>query len=310
MCLSKRILGLKLSQRQKGLVFAILAPLFYALQSVMIKFSPTGKVEFFVFFRVLFNFLLLTPFFLKHRKELHSKQLPLHFVRAILASISNYCSVYGIRHLALVDAVLLESTLSLFIPVIAWMWRGQKITAYSCFILMVGFSALFFLLQPKLDILHLASFASLGTGLTAAITKVSISKLSKTEHLFAMLFYSNLFSGTLTLIPCLYLYNWNNMLSACSLFFCLPFVFISFFSVLFQYAGTRAYSLLPAHVAGNFAYFAILFSGLFGWLIWQETLSMMQIFGGTLLIGSGLFMIHENRRRSAFGKALLVPLDE
>ena len=79
--------------------------------------------------------------------------------------------------------------------------------------------------------------------------------------------------------------------------FWLPFVFVSFFGVLFQYSITRAFGLILPHVAGSFAYFGVLFSAIVGWLFWQEALSLVQILGGALLIGSGLMMIRENRRR-------------
>ena len=54
---------MKLTQWQKGLAFALLAPLLYTVKSVGIKFAPPAKVEFFLFFRFVFDFLLLTPFF-------------------------------------------------------------------------------------------------------------------------------------------------------------------------------------------------------------------------------------------------------
>jgi hypothetical protein len=55
---------MKLNRQQVGLGFAILAPLLYALKSAAIKFAPSAKVEFFLFFRFLFDFSLLIPFFL------------------------------------------------------------------------------------------------------------------------------------------------------------------------------------------------------------------------------------------------------
>ncbi len=218
-------------------------------------------------------------------------------------------AVYGIRHLALVDAVLLENTGVLFIPLIASVWQGQKITPYSFFTLALGFLAVFFLLKPKLDVLHFASFASIGTGLSVAITTVSISKLSKTEHLLAILFYFNLFSGAVSFIPCLY--TWESTPTMASFFFLASlFLFISFFGVLSQYAMTKAYSLIPPHVAGNFADFGVLFSAFFGWLLWEESLSMMQVLGGGLLIGTGLLMIRKNQLRTSIEKTLLAPKDE
>ncbi len=220
-------------------------------------------------------------------------------MRAIFVTISIYCSVYGIRHLALVDAILLENTLPLFIPIIAWIWYGKKMATYSFLILILGFCALFFLLKPNLDILHLASFASIGTGFASAMTAVSINRLSKTEHPLAILFYYNLFAGILALGPCLY--TWEGF-PPLSFSFWLPFVIISLFGVLFQFAITRAYSLVSPHIAGNFVYFSVLFSALFGWMIWSEKLSLLQIVGGGLLIISGLLMIRENRREEVLNK--------
>lgn len=297
-----------LTQWQKGLAFALLAPLLYSLKSVGIKFAPPARPEFFVFFRFVFDFLFLTPFFILYKNKLHSRQLPLHFMRSILVAVSIYCSVYGIRHLTLVDATLLENTLPLFIPLITWVWYGQKVTPYILFILALGFLAVFFILQPKLDILHLASLASIATGFTAAITTVCISKLSTTEHLVAILFYFNLFSGAVAFIPCVC--TWESTLPMTTLSFWLPFVLISLFGVLFQYAITRAYSLIPSHVAGNFAYFGVLFSAFFGWLIWEESLSVNQVLGAGLLIGTGTLMIRENQRRARLEKALLATKNE
>jgi drug/metabolite transporter (DMT)-like permease len=287
---------LKLSQlslRQKGLLFAAVAPLLYALKSVVIKFAPQARVEVFVFLRFLFDFLLLSPFFLKHWKKLGSKQLSLHFIRAIFVTASVYCSVYGLKHLALVDAILLENTISLFIPLIVWVWYREKITLHSCFALILGFFSLFFILKPTFDMFHLASLASIATGFICALTAVSIKPLSKTDHPFAILFYFNLFSGLLSVVPSIPHWESTPFLSSWWIF-----VLISFFGVLFQYAITRAHSLIGSHIVGGFAYFSILFSALFGWLFWQETLSGIQVFGAGLLIGSGLLILHQNRKSS------------
>ncbi len=288
---------MQLTQWQKGLAFALIAPLLYALKSVLIKFAPPTRVEFFVFFRFIFDFLLLIPFFILYRNKLHSKQLGLHSIRAIFAAISIACSVYGIKHLALVDAVLLESTLPLFVPLVAWAWYGKKITASSFFILILGFAAVFILLQPKLNVLHLASLASIGAGLCSAITAVSIGKLSTTEHPIAFLFYFNVFSAALTAIPCVC--TWESNFPMDSFSFWLPFGLISLCGVLYQYAIIKAYSLIPLHITGNLSYFEVLFGALFGWWIWAEPLSASQIFGGGILIGSGLLMLRRNQQDSA-----------
>lgn len=284
--------------KEKGLLFALLAPLFYACKSAAVKFAPPAKVEFLVFFRFFFDFLWLSPLFFRYRRSLSSQQLPLHLLRGLFVAASIYCSIYGIRHLALVDAVLLENTLPLFVPLVIWIWHGQKISPFCYFILGLGFVSLCFLLNPKGDVFHWASLFSLATGLLAAITAVSIRQLAKTDSPITILFYFNLFAGLAAIGPCLYTWEGSPPLS---LAFWWPLALVSLCGVLFQYAITKAYSLIPSHVAGGFSYFGVLFSALFGFFIWGEALEWSQIAGGILLILAGILMMRESARATQIG---------
>ncbi len=279
------------------MAFAILAPLLYASKSAAIKFAPHARIEVIVFLRFLFDFLILCPFFLKHYKKLEPQQLGMHLLRALFATTSIYCSVYGIRHLALVDAVILENTLPLFIPLVVLIWHGERISPLSCLMLFVGFSSLFFILKPQMDILHIASFASIGTGLASALSAVSIKALSKTEHPITILFYFNLFSGLFTLTPCCM--HWEGI--PFTFTFWLPFVLISVFGVSFQYAITKAYASVPTHVAGSFVYFSVLYSALFGWMFWKERMDVTQAFGALLLVGAGMCILWQNKKETKRG---------
>lgn len=288
---------MKWSRQQQGIAFAVLAPLLYTLRAIAIKSAPPIKAEQVVFLRFLCDFIILAPFFFKVRKELSSERMPLYVMRAVCVVVSTWCSVYGITHLFLVDALLLENTMALFIPVVLWLWHRHKITLVSWFILFLGFGSLFFLLKPKLNFLHVASLASLATGLLSAVSTVSINTLSKTESPKAMLFYFNICSGSVALALCAY--SWDGLPSfSVSPAFWLPLLTNSLCSLLFQYSIIRAYTLISPHVVGCFAYFGILFSALFGYLLWQEPLGSIQIIGGGLLIVSGLLMILENKRNA------------
>jgi drug/metabolite transporter (DMT)-like permease len=286
---------MKWSRQQQGIAFAILAPLLYTLRAIAIKSAPPIKAEQVVFLRFLCDFILLAPLFYFSRKELSSERKPLYIMRAICVVFSLWCSVYGITHLLLIDALLLENTMALFIPIVLWIWHRHKISLSSWFILFLGFASLFFLLKPKLNLLHIASFASLTTGLLSAISTVSINTLSKTESPKAMLFYFNIFSGSVALAFCVF--SWDGMPDiSFTLAFWLPLFMNSLCSLTFQYSIIRAYSLISPHVVGCFAYFGILFSALFGYLFWNEPVDSLQIVGGGLLILSGLLMILENKR--------------
>lgn len=224
-------------------------------------------------------------------KKLRPQQPQMHALRALFATASIFCSVYGIRHLALVDAIILENTLPLFIPLVIWVWHKEKISPLSWVPLIIGFSSLFLILKPKLQIFHIASFASIGTGLASACSSVSIRTLSKTESPITILFYFNLISGLITFAPCVN--HWETIPFTAEFFS--PFVIVSFFGVAFQYCITRAYALVKTHLVGSFVYFSVLYSALFGWIFWKEQVDLMQIFGAIMLVSAGLYILRVRR---------------
>jgi drug/metabolite transporter (DMT)-like permease len=280
---------------KKGLFFAILAPLLYALKAATLKFAPPLKVEQVVLSRYLFDFVILAPLYLKSRSQLTSQKKPLYALRACCSFLTGCCSLYGIRHLALADAMLLENTMPLFIPLVLWIWNREKIGPISWLLLCIGFSSLFFLLKPELNVLQVASIASLMTGLLSAILTVSIRQLSTTESPLMMYFHFNLFAGLLAIVFCTVTWEGMPQLSPNDLFFLL---LNSLIGMTFQYMIIRAYSLIAPHLVGCMAYFGILFSSILGWLIWEESLSPSHLIGGVALISAGILMILYQRRQA------------
>ena len=212
--------------------------------------------------------------------------------RSILVAASIYCSIYGIKHLALVDAILLQYTLPLFIPLMLWIFYRKRISKRSFCLLIIGFISLFFLLKPEFDIFRLASFASLGVGILGALMAVTLHDLTKTEHTVAILFYSTLIVGCFSAVPSIL--SWEKVPFSVILIYIIP---ISLIGLIHQYLITRAYALASPHVVGGFIYFCILFCAFFGWLMWDETLDGMKICGGILLVLCGLLMVRVNNQK-------------
>jgi drug/metabolite transporter (DMT)-like permease len=210
-----------------------------------------------------------------------------------MVALSIYCSIYGIKHLELSDAILLQYTLPLFIPLMHWIFYRKKVSAKSIYLLFVGFVSLFFLLKPNLDILRLASFASLCVGVLGALMAVTLHELSKTEHTVAILFYCTLIAGAISVIPCIHSWEWVPF--SVLLVYVVP---VSILGLIHQYLITRAYALASPHLIGGFVYFCVLFSALFGWLVWDETMDAMKIFSGILLILCGVMSARENNPKT------------
>ena len=219
--------------------------------------------------------------------------------RSTLVALSIYCSIYGIKHLALADAILLQYTLPLFIPLVYWIFYRKKVSAKAVCLLFVSFVSLFFLLKPTFDIFHLASFASLSVGILGAMMAVTLHELSKTEHTIAILFYSTLIAGSISAIPCIH--SWEQVPFSVLWIYIFP---ISVLGLIHQYLITRAYTLAAPYLIGGFLYFCVLFSALFGWLIWGETMGGMEILSSILLVLCGVLMVRENNPKTAITKEL------
>lgn len=277
---------------QKGLALALLAPLLYSIRSAIIKSMPQTDVPLVVFSHFFLGFFFLLPLAIKHRKKLSTQCFPLYFLRGILVMLAIYCSVYGVRHLALLDVALMENTFSLFVPLIIWAWYRKSLSLYSWILLMLGFFSVFLLLKPQLNIFHIAALASLGSAFAAAISWVLVNSFSKTEHPVTILFYFYVCGGIATLFPLCYF--WKGVESIPSNWW--PFFLMAFLGVLYQHTMNRAFSLIQPHIVGNLSYFSVLANAILGWLIWQEKMNLMQLLGGVLLIGVGILIKKQTKQ--------------
>lgn len=277
--------------QHKGIWIALGCAFIFALRLCLIKSTPIDKAETLLFYRFLFDFLILAPFFYKHRKSLKTSKLGTYAWRSVLVAISIFSSTYGVQHLALADAVLLQYTFPLFVSLVLWVFYKKKISVGANLALWIGFAAVFFLLNSKGDIFHLASFASLTAAVAAALLAISLHELVKTEHILAILFYCTWIPGCMSFIP--FYFSWEAVPLSVIALYCIP---SSFLGVIYQYLMAKAYSYAPPHIVGSFSYFCVFFSTLLGWVVWNETLSLLQAVGGMLIVLCGILMIRENNR--------------
>jgi drug/metabolite transporter (DMT)-like permease len=285
---------LNLKTPHKGMLLALLSSFIFAVRLCIIKLTPLQKIETFLFYRFFFDFLVLAPFFLKNPQNLITKNIRHYIGRSFLVIISIYCSTHGIKHLALGDAVLLQYTYPLFIALLTYLFFKNRISLMASWALVVGFSSLFFLIKPKLDIIHFASFTSLGAAIAAAILAISLQRSVHLEPISTILFYCTLFSGVISSIP--YGLTMEPVSLPVIAIYLLP---SSLLGVAYQFLIAKAYFFTPAHVVGSFSYSCVFFSAFFGWLIWDETMEGAKLIGTALVVLCCLLMVYENHSQMA-----------
>ena len=74
--------------------------------------------------------------------------LPGHLVRGLAGVSAVACYFYAIARLRLADAVLLNQSMPLFIPLVERGWLGERVPPRLWAVLLLGFGGLLFILGP------------------------------------------------------------------------------------------------------------------------------------------------------------------
>ncbi len=277
----------------KGILLAIFAFFLYSLAILLIKITHSSHTLI-VFSRSITGLLFLI-FILYSQKIVfwRTQKIRLHFSRSIISLLSIYCSTYGIKHLVLVDAILLENTLPLFTTLITLVGFKKKIDKKRIGALLLGFIGVFFILKPKLDVFQYASLASLSVGFLTALSFVLVYKLSKTDKLFTTLFYFLLFSTLLSAIPL----GFSNEHIPKSITILL-LILIGVFFLTYQFLITKANSLASPNTICCFSYLTVAFTMLWEWLFWARPIDRLSLAGSILIIASGISILLPSRRRT------------
>lgn len=276
---------------RQGALYAIAAGAAFATMGALIKSAATDMpTEMVVFLRNLFGLLTLIPWLVRVRlPSLKTTRIGGHILRAGFGLSAMYCFFYAIHHMPLANAVLLNYSAPVFAPVIAYYWLNERFSIWTYPAVGIGFVGIIFILHPTVAFLTTASLVGMLSGLLAAVAMISIRRMANTEPATRIVFFFTFFSVILSSIPLLW--AWERppiggtvlMLGA------------GIFATLGQLSLTKAYSLAPAAQIGSLIYSAVVFSAIWGWLIWDENLDMFFAIG-TLLVATGSFLASLERR--------------
>jgi len=279
----------------RGAALMLAATLLFAAASAIVKHvSEELPNEMVVFFRSFFGLLALSPLFLRHGRGYYAtKRLGPHLVRALAGLTAMYCYFYAIAHLPLAEAVLLNYTAPLFIPLAALLWVGESFRKQLWWPIGIGFIGIALILKPGLSLLAPIALIGLAAGLFSALAMAGIRKLTDTEPAIRVVFY---FSLTSTLVAAVPLF-WSWQTPSANLWF--PLFLIGVLSTVAQVLMTRAYAHAPAAQIGPFLYAIVLFAALFGWALWEEVPDRLSFAGTLLVIVAGVLTIRLGGRKAA-----------
>lgn len=278
----------------RAAAFMVGAALLFALMSVMVKLLshslPNAMV---VFLRSALSLLLLTPPLLRRgTTQLKTRHLREHILRGTVGMAAMYCFFFVIAKLGLAEALLLNYSLPLFIPLVERAWLGEPTPPGIWKPLAIGMLGLVFILKPGLGLFQPAALVGIMGAVFAATAQVGVRRLTLTESVTTIVFYFSVCSTLIGVGPALL--AWVTP-GAGSVPIILGMVLAG---TVAQLLMTRAYQLAPAAEVGPFIYGSVAFAALFDWLIFARHPGALSTLGTALVIVAGVIALR-GRRRSA-----------
>jgi drug/metabolite transporter (DMT)-like permease len=280
----------------KGTVYGLLAAFFYATLANFVKLSSHVPNESLVFFRNLISLSCFLPIVFSQKVSLKTKFFETHLVRAVISLTGIFLYFYGIKRIALVDAIVLTNTIPLFVPLITLLWKKVVIPLPRFCGIILGFIGVFILMHPSLNRFNAGTIACLGAAICGSFSLLGVRQLSKEDKPRVILFYYFLLLTLFSLVPMII--AWEPFDYA--LLFFVAIVGIS--SVAYQYCMTKAITILPTSKASCFIYFSVFFGGVYGFIFWGTLPDMATFFGSLLTIIGGIWTLLEKKPSKKLGQ--------
>jgi len=269
---------------RRGAIFLLGSSVVFSGVGALVKSLTVDiPVEMVVFFRNGAGLLFLIPWVLMQKSlSLKTSRFWDHTARAVSGVLAMYCFFYAISHLHLSEAISLNFTSPLIIPVLAFLLIGEKISARMTALLLVGFVGVMFVVKPGVGVFKPAALVGIISAFFAAFALVNIRRLTTTEPASRIVFYFALIGSVITLPPMLRVWQEPEPLQWVMLFS------IGLLASVGQWLLTRGYASGPAGKLAVFHYSAVIFAGLVDWVIWKAAPDAYSLLGVALICAAGI----------------------
>jgi drug/metabolite transporter (DMT)-like permease len=267
----------------QGSLYMTIGFFFVAVFGAFLKAGNATASSLWVTF-IAYGFACIIQFFFNLNKGfafLKTKRPWGHAGRVVFGAFSTLLYAYSIKHIPLLNATLLYNTAPLFVPLFAIFILGSKVPLKIWWSLLLGFIGVALILHPDSTLFKQpGNLIGLASGIFQALTFIIVKALTSTEPVQRINFYFFL-GSTIILGPLAYFLAETPPLESVLWSLCAGVV--SFFA---QYFIVKAYSCADAAHIGAFQFTSVVFAGLIGWIIWQQTPSINDLIGmGVVMLG-------------------------
>lgn len=279
--------------KREGACCLILASLCFAGMGVFVRLAGDLPVFEKAMFRNFIAFLISYIMLKKQKVSIRTATKAPGFValRAILGTLAIFCNFYAIDRIHLSDASMLNKMSPFYMVLFSWLMLKERVTKQQILIIIGAFLGSLLIVKPSGSNLLLkpALIAAIG-GVLGGGALTSVRGCTQRGVPTAVIVFAFSAFSCVAFLP-LFIID-----------FVLPtgkqFLFLllcACCSAAGQFAITKGYSYAPASEISVFDYSQLMFSAIFGILLFGEHPDLLSFLGYVILIGLGVYQFFRKR---------------
>ncbi|MFZ5784370.1 MAG: DMT family transporter [Pseudomonadota bacterium] len=227
------------------------------------------------------------------RSALRTRRPALQIARSLVAVIEGAMFVLAFRYLPLADAHAVAAMSPLMVIALAVLFLGERAGPARWLAVLAGFVGVLVIIRPGLRAFDWPVLLPLFGALLWAIYQILTRLASRTDSTDTSLIWSALVALVATTFVGPIDWQWPTA-SAWGLM-----IAIAAIGAVAHYALIRALDYAEAGAVQPYSYTLLVWAALLGFVVFGDMPDGWTILGAAVVVGSGLFTWHHDRRRSA-----------
>ena len=277
-----------------GIFYILISSLSISIMGVFIRVIGTGLPNTTILFsRFLFSVTIMLPVIFKD-KEFHFRvNKPLILLsRCSIGLIAMSLFFYAIQRVHLANVMLLQNTRPIFVPIIIYLLSREKTGRNVILSIIISFIGITLVINPSINGFNPNSIYALLSGFFSAAAIILLQMFMKKNgnRTKEALFYYFLFSTIVTFV--IMMFDWVTP----SPHQLLLLLCVGFFGTFYQLFMTVGLKHIPVKIAAPLMYSSVIFGGILGWMIFDQTITNMTLIGISIAVIGSILVIYFNNK--------------
>ena len=282
-----------MTDRNKGIVFILMAGIFFSMMSVFIRLSGDLPIMEKALFRNAIAAVIAWTIILKKKESLRfgKRNIPAMFMRCACGTIGLICNFYAVSNLNISDANLLNKLSPFFAIIMSIFVLKEKAKKWEWGIVFLAFGGAVLVIKPGFSINSFPAFIGLLGGLGAGVAYAFLRQMGKNGVKGSVIVMCFSTFSTLVILPGVFM-DFK------------PFTALQFVCLLGiglaaaggQLSITAAYTYAPAKEISVFDYVQVIFAAIWGFLFFGQIPDWISILGYVVIFTAAIIRFRMNKK--------------